>query len=59
MKRLIAFLLALILLGGVFAFAEEEADGDDSNPVPIDETAEEDDSNPIPVDMMEDEDLEV
>ena len=59
MKRLIAFLLALVLLGGVFAFAEEEADGDDSNPVPIDETAEEDDSNPIPVDMMEDEDLEV
>ena len=59
MKRLIAFLLALILLGGVFAFAEEEADGDDSNPVPIDETAEEDDSNPIPVDMMEDEDLEI
>ena len=59
MKRLIAFLLALVLLGGVLAFAEEEADGDDSNPVPIDETAEEDDSNPIPVDMMEDEDLEV
>ena len=59
MKRLIAFLLALVLLGGVLAFAEEEADGDDSNPVPIDETAEEHDSNPIPVDMMEDEDLEV
>ena len=65
MKRLISFLLALILMGCVFAAAEDADDGDDSNTVPLDaeetEEVEEDadDSNPIPVDMMEDEDLEV
>ncbi len=65
MKRLISFLLALILMGCVFAAAEDADDGDDSNPVPLEaeetEEVEEDadDSNPIPVDMMEDEDLEV
>ena len=59
MKRLISFLLALTLLGCVFAAAEDEADGDDSNPVPLEAAEEEDDSNPIPVDMMEDEELEI
>ena len=58
MKRLISFLLALALAGCVFAMAEDAADGDDSNPVPLD-AEEGDDSNPIPVDMMEDEELEV
>ena len=59
MKRLISCLLALSLMGCVFAAAEDEADGDDSNPVPLETQEEEDDSNPIPVDMMEDEDTEI
>ena len=59
MKRWISFLLALVLMGCVFAAAEDAPDEDDSNPVPLEVTEEEDDSNPIPVDMMEDEDLEV
>ena len=64
MKRLISLLLALLLAtGALFALAENEEDGDDSNPVPLeaedgDDSYEGDDSNPIPVDMMEDEDPE-
>ena len=54
-KRLISFLLALILMGCVFAAAEDADEGDDSNPVLLEAEEEEDDSNPIPVDMMEDE----
>ena len=57
MKRLISLLLALVLsvlvpLGGMLA--ENGAEEDDSEPIPMD-VAEEDDSNPIPIDMMEDE----
>ena len=72
MKRLISFLLALLLVLSAFAFAETadegddsnpvpieaEEDGDDSEPVPLDAEDEGDDSNPVPVDMMEDEELE-
>ena len=57
MKRILSFLLILVLVFSVCAFAEEE---DDSEPIPV-EAAEEadgeegDDSNPEPIDMMEDE----
>lgn len=56
MKRLICFLMVLILAFSAFALAETD-DGDDSNPVPI-EAEEGDDSDPIPMDLDDDE-LEV
>ena len=44
MKRLLAFLMAMLLVFSVCAFAETEEEGDDSNPEPVD--------------MMEEEELE-
>ena len=36
MKRLLAFLMAMLLVFSVCAFAETEEEGDDSNPEPVD-----------------------
>ena len=56
MKRIICFLMVMILAFSAFALAETD-DGDDSNPVPV-EAEEGDDSDPIPMDLDDDE-LEV
>ena len=50
MKRLISFLLALLLVLSAFAFAETADEGDDSNPVPIEAEEDGDDSEPVPLD---------
>ena len=55
MKRLLSFLLVLMMLFSAYMIAEAEEEND-SAPVPAEEG---DDSNPIPVDMMEDDELEV
>ena len=55
MKRLLSFLMVLLLVFSVCAFAETE-EGDDTGAVPIEEEG--DDSNPVPVDMMEEEETE-
>ena len=69
MKRVLSFLLILVLAFSVCAFAETDGE-DDSAPVPLEaqepeeaedlppEGEEGDDSNPEPVDMMEDEELD-
>ena len=56
MKRMLSFLLILMLVFSFCPFTEAE-DGDDSNPIPID-AEDGDDSNPVPVDMMEEEELD-
>ena len=72
MKRLLSFLLILMLAISACAFAEspeapsapvpaeaeEAAEGDDSEPEPLDTEDEGDDSEPKPLDMMDDEEEE-
>ena len=54
MKRVLSFLMILLLVFSACAFAEQN-DSDTPEAVPMEEG---DDSNPVPVDMMEDEELE-
>ena len=54
MKRVLSFLMILLLVFSACAFAEQN-DSDAPEAVPMEEG---DDSNPVPVDMMEDEELE-
>ena len=56
MKRILSFLMIMILLFSAYAVAET-AEINDAETVPAE--ADGDDSNPVPVDMMEEEELEI
>ena len=55
MKRVLSFLMILMLIFSVCALAETDDSGENET-VPMEEG---DDSNPVPVDMMEDEETEI
>ena len=57
MKRILSFLIILMLVFPVYAFAEDTEEVSGAEPVPMEEEG--DDSNPVPVDMMEEEELEI
>ena len=57
MKRILSFLMILMLVFPVYAFAEDTEEVSGAEPVPMEEEG--DDSNPVPVDMMEEEELEI